>query len=189
MPAVRATGGAPPDAVAGEAAIAAAKEIAGVYAGTRRIHSKFEKIGALGGETTIVARDDGSISVASGGAVSRYYLIADDLWSDGGRGRLYVNRDRGGRVVRLFGAMGTNSYEKVGPLSSTQAFVGGLVAIALLTATQLLSALAARRCALQRRRVRRARLGGGGARDGARLGELSGALWPDDHVRQQCRHC
>lgn len=123
-----------------EATKDAAQELAGVYLGNRRLFSKFEKINALGSEMTIVAQEDGSIAVTSDGNVNRYYGLRGDLWTDHGRGRIFVHRDATGKISRLTSGMGTNSYEPVGFFTSSQGFNVALGLAALFSVSTFLGA-------------------------------------------------
>lgn len=120
--------------------VAAAKELEGVYLGNRRLHSKFEKIAALGAELVVTAKDDGSLVVAGGGVVKRYYPVAPDVWTDRRRDRLFAYRDPDGTVARLSSGMGTNSYERVSFLRSSSGFYAGVGAALFFSLVVLLSA-------------------------------------------------
>lgn len=114
----------------------AAKSVAGVYLGNRRVFTKFEKIAALGSDLKITAKDDGSLVVASGETEKRYYPFAEDVWTDRSRDRLFVYRDEDGKVARVSTSMGTDSAEPVSFLNSSDGFnlALGLVAAFSLTA-------------------------------------------------------
>jgi hypothetical protein len=105
---------------------AAARSVAGVYAPNRRVQSRFEKIAALGSEIKIAAKDDGSLVVRSGDAAKRFYPLAEDLWTDRSRDRLFVYRGDNGAVKRISLAMGTDTAEPVGFLQSSDGFNLGL---------------------------------------------------------------
>ncbi|MFN0025025.1 MAG: serine hydrolase domain-containing protein [Parvularculaceae bacterium] len=120
--------------------IAKAKSAAGLYLPNRRVWTRFEKITALGSEIKIAAKDDGSIVVASGGQEKRYYPLADDLWADRSRDRLYVYRDASGAPVRIAVGMGTTTADRVSFLQSSNAFNAGLGLIGLLSLMALAGA-------------------------------------------------
>ncbi len=100
----------------------AAKSVAGTYLGNRRIASKFEKIDSLGDDIKIAAKVDGSLVVASGGTEKRFYPLAEDLWTDRSRDRLFVYRNADGTVKRISMSMGTDTAEPVPFLKSSNAF-------------------------------------------------------------------
>lgn len=115
--------------------IAAAKSVAGTYAGNRRVETKFERIAALGSEIKIAAKEDGSLVVSAGGTEKRYYPLAEDLWSDRARDRLFAYRGKDGAVKMISLAMGTDSAERAGFLDSSNGFyaaVGAVGALSLL---------------------------------------------------------
>ena len=124
--------------VASAEEIAAAKDIAGLYLGNRRVFSKFEKIGALGGEVKITAREDGSIVVSNGGSQSRYYPMQEDLWVSAGRERIAAYRDEDGRVVRFAASAGTNSFERIGFMQSSMVLNAGIGLVAIFAVTTLM---------------------------------------------------
>lgn len=99
-----------------------AKSAAGAYLPNRRVYSRFEKVTALGSEIKLAAKDDGSLVVTAGGKASRYYPLADDLWSNRSRDRLHVYRDSAGAPVRIAAAMGTMTADRVTFLNSSGAF-------------------------------------------------------------------
>lgn len=100
----------------------AAKSVAGTYLGNRRVASKFEKIASLGEDIKITAKDDGSLVVASGAARKRFYPLAEDLWTDRSRDRLFVYRNADGSVKRISMSMGTDTAEPAPFLRSSDAF-------------------------------------------------------------------
>lgn len=118
--------------------IANAKEMDGVYLGNRRLFSKFEKIAALGGDMKIASKEDGTLVVAAGGVTERYYPIAKDVWSDRGRDRLFAYRGANGDVIRVSASYGTDSFEKIGFLQSSNAFMAAAGAALFLSLTALL---------------------------------------------------
>jgi len=118
----------------------AAKSVAGVYLGNRRVWSKFEKIAALGSDIKIAARDDGSVVVSAGGASKRYYPLARDVWTDRSRDRLFIHRNEDGSVKRIAFAMGTDTAE---PVSFVDSSAGFYTAIGLVAGFSLLAFLGA----------------------------------------------
>ncbi len=118
----------------------AAKSVAGVYVGNRRVWTKFEKISALGSDIKVAAMDDGSLAVSAGGAPRRYYPLAEDLWTDRSRDRLFVYRNKEGSVKRITLAMGTDTAEPVSFLNSSDGFNASVGLIAALSITALLGA-------------------------------------------------
>jgi CubicO group peptidase (beta-lactamase class C family) len=119
---------------------AAAKSVAGVYAGNRRVQTKFEKIAALGSDIKIAAADDGSLIVKTGEGARRYYPLAEDLWTDRSRDRLFVYRRGNGAVKRISFAMGTDTLEPVGFFRSSDGFNAALGLIAAMSALALIGA-------------------------------------------------
>jgi len=110
--------------------IAKAKSAAGAYLPNRRVYSRFEKVTALGSEIKLAAREDGALAVTAGGKATRYYPLADDLWSNRSRDRLFVYRDESGAPVRIATAMGTMTADRVTFLNSSDAFNAGVGAVA-----------------------------------------------------------
>jgi hypothetical protein len=112
----------------------AAKSVAGVYLGNRRVFTKFEKIAALGSDMKVAAKEDGSLVVASGDAKKRYYPLMKDVWTDRSRDRLFVYRNKDGSVARLSTSMGTDSAAPVSFLNSSDGFnlaIGLVAALSL----------------------------------------------------------
>ncbi|HRX38348.1 MAG TPA: serine hydrolase domain-containing protein [Parvularculaceae bacterium] len=122
------------------ALIAAAQDAAGTYLGDRRLFSKFEKIASLGGEMTIVAHDDGSLTASTEGSVKRYFPIAPDTWTDRARDRLHAYRGKDGKVIRISARMGTNTFERIGFFQSSGVLFTGLCAAAFFSLTAFLGA-------------------------------------------------
>ncbi|MBY0423987.1 MAG: beta-lactamase family protein, partial [Parvularculaceae bacterium] len=110
-----------------------AKSLEGVYVGARHVESKFEKIFSLGGEMTIKAEKDGSVILASGGGQRRYYPLSENTYTDLRRDRIHVYRDAAGKVLRISGAAGTNTYEPVSFWKSSAAFGAASNAATLLS--------------------------------------------------------
>ncbi|MEM9171016.1 MAG: hypothetical protein AAGC56_15350 [Pseudomonadota bacterium] len=92
------------------AAVDRAKSVAGVYRSARRVETKFEKLFALGGETTVKAMDDGSLLIGK----QRYYPYKEDVWTDRSRDRIHVSRDADGAVSGVSVRMGTDTLIPVG---------------------------------------------------------------------------
>ncbi len=111
--------------------IGKAKSAAGSYLPNRRVYSRFEKVTSLGSEIKLAAKDDGSLVVTAGETAVRYYPLADDLWSNRSRDRLFVYRDASGAAVRIAVAMGTMTADRVSFLNSSGAFNAGLGGAAL----------------------------------------------------------
>jgi CubicO group peptidase (beta-lactamase class C family) len=118
---------------ADDAAKARAKEAAGVYVGNRMVHSKFERVAALGGDLQVAAKEDGSIAVAAGGEVRRYYPKADDYWSDGADDGIFLYRDGKGKPLRIANRMGTDTAERATMLETSQGFNLGVGAVSLMS--------------------------------------------------------
>ncbi len=121
-----------------EEMIANAKEMDGVYLGNRRLFSKFEKIAALGSDLTIASKDDGTLVTTSGGVTKRLYPIAKDLWSDRKRDRLFAYRDASGKIIRVSTDAGTDSYEKIGFIHSSNSFMAAVGAALFFSLTAFL---------------------------------------------------
>ncbi len=110
---------------------AAAKSVAGVYIGNRRVATKFEKIASAGSDIRIRALDDGSLVVTEGGAARRYYPLAEDLWTDRSRDRLFVYRNKSGSVERLAMSLGTDTAEPAGFFRSSDGLYAALGLVGL----------------------------------------------------------
>lgn len=119
---------------------AAARSVAGAYAGSRRVQTKFEKIASLGSDVKIAAAADGSLIVRSGEGARRYYPLAEDLWTDRSRDRLFVYRGRNGAVKRISFAMGADTLEPVSFVQSSDGFNTALGLIAAMSALALVGA-------------------------------------------------
>lgn len=119
---------------------AAARAVAGVYVGNRRVRTRFEKIASAGADLVVDAMEDGSLAVSSGGATKRFYPLTEDLWTDRSRDRLYVYWGADGSVKRIATSMGTDTAEPVGFLHSSN---GLYAALGLVGAFSLLAFLAA----------------------------------------------
>lgn len=104
---------------ASEAMKKKAKSVAGVYRPARRVETRFEKIASAGSEMRIAAEGDGSLVVASGGKTERFYPLAEDVWTDRSRDRLFVYRRGDGSVKRIAYSLGTDTAERVSFLQST----------------------------------------------------------------------
>jgi hypothetical protein len=125
---------------ADEAMKKAAQSVAGTYVGNRRVFSKFEKFLSLGQDISIIARDDGSLVMVAGGRETRYYPLAEDIWSDRSRDRLFVYRKADGSVKRLSYAMGTSSAEPASFIASSAGFSAAFGLIALFSILALVGA-------------------------------------------------
>ncbi len=119
--------------------IAKAKSAA-AYLPNRRVWSRFEKITALGSEIKLAAKDDGSLVVTAGGEAARYYPLADDLWSNRSRDRLFVYRDGAGAPVRIAAAMGTMTADRVSFFNSSDAFNAAVGLVSLFSLLAFLGA-------------------------------------------------
>lgn len=104
----------------------AAKSVAGVYAPNRRVEARLEKLASIGSEIRIAARGDGSLVVSADGSTRRFYPLAEDLWTDRSRDRLFVYRGGNGSVKRISISLGTDTAEPVSFLQSSDGFNAAL---------------------------------------------------------------
>lgn len=125
---------------ASEAMKQAAKDVDGVYVNNRRVFSRVEKVTAAGSDIKIAARDDGSLAVAAGGKVKRYYPLQQDIWTDRSRDRLFAYRDGSGAVHRISLSMGTSTADRVGFLQTSDALNLGLGVVGLMSLLALVGA-------------------------------------------------
>lgn len=111
-----------------------AKSVEGVYSGARHVETRFEKFASLGSEVVVKATDDGALLLSSGGVTHRYYPLAEDLWTDRERDRVFAYRNEDGSVRRISYAMGTSTAEPISFLKSSNGFSAaiGLVTLASL---------------------------------------------------------
>lgn len=101
---------------------AKAKSAAGTYLPVRHVEKRFEKLIALSSAVTIKANDDGTLLFAIGDKKFLYYPLAEDLYTDRARDRLFVYRNDDGSVKRISYGKGTDVLEPVAFLASPMAF-------------------------------------------------------------------
>lgn len=117
-----------------------AKSVAGVYRPARRVETRFEKIASAGSEIRIASKDDGSLVVASGGKTERFYPLAEDVWTDRSRDRLFVYRRGDGSVKRIAYSLGTDTAERVSFLQSTDGLNAALALASVFSILALIGA-------------------------------------------------
>lgn len=78
--------------------------------------------------------------MTAGGKATRYYPLADDLWSNRSRDRLFVYRDGAGAPVRIATAMGTMTADRVSFLNSSDAFNAAIGLVSLFSVLAFLGA-------------------------------------------------
>lgn len=115
---------------------------AGRYLTARRSYTKLEKILKLQtGMASVVPTTDGRLVIARAGDVRTWLPIAPMIFRDvAGTERVRFETTPGGEVIRFYGSMGHEPFERIGWLQSPSALYSAIALACALALTTLLTA-------------------------------------------------